>query len=141
MGPQNCKFYCLRNMGKTCSLLRKVCLEVDLQYSFGYLFVFVHVSIFLLCCVFQFCMLSSYCVTEPMPAGVGTDLHDSESPQPQITKQRANTAVQPDQNHIEITKASLQSRPRPSVKNPSGILYFISIYEKTKGRKSLASLF
>lgn len=57
--------------------------------------------------------------SEPMPAGVGTDLHDSESPQPQITKQRANTAVQPDQNHIEITKASLQSRPRPSVKNPS----------------------
>ena len=56
-----------------------------------------------------------------MPAGVGTDLHDSEPSHPQLTKQRSNTMGQPEQNHIEITKASLQSRPRPSVKNPSGI--------------------
>lgn len=56
---------------------------------------------------------------EPMPGGAGTDMHDSDSLQPQVTKQRANTMGQPDQNHIELTKASLQSRPRPSVKNPS----------------------
>ena len=65
-------------------------------------------------------MLSSCCVTEPMPSGVGVDSHDSELSQSQPTKQRANTMVQPEQNHIELTKASLQSRPRPAAKNQSG---------------------
>ena len=56
-----------------------------------------------------------------MPSGVGNDLHETEPSHTPLTKQRSNTMGQSEQNHIELTKASLQSRPRPSVKMQSGI--------------------
>ena len=60
-----------------------------------------------------------------MPSGAGTDLHDSDLSQSQPTKQRASTLVQADHNHIELTKASLQSRPRPAVaKTNSGTVSY-----------------
>lgn len=73
-----------------------------------------------------------YCVAEPLPAGVGMELPDSELSQSQPAKQRAHTMGQPEQNHIEITKASLQSRPRPYVKNPPGTVFLPKVGEWLK---------